>query len=216
MTRSAMATWTGVVPAANYAVGRAGRAVQLIVDHWMDGTIAAAEARFRNPASIVSAHYGIGRDGQIRQWVDEADTAYQAGDLGVNYLSIGIEHEGGPGVDFPDALYAASTSLHADIAARYGFALVLGQTVKRHRDIVPTQCPGTLDVERIVRQATGGIGADMPITREQYAAEIEPLVKETIKVMIQQDPATKAAVAAAAPGSTVDAVVKAIGAKLSA
>jgi hypothetical protein len=54
----------------------------------------------------------------------------------------------------------------------------------------------------------------MPITCEQYAAEIEPLVKETIQVMIQQDPITRAAIAAAGPGASVDAVVKAIGAKL--
>jgi len=54
----------------------------------------------------------------------------------------------------------------------------------------------------------------VPITRAQYAAEIEPLVKETILVMIQTDPATRAAVAAAAPSATVDAVVRAISAKL--
>ena len=52
-----------------------------------------------------------------------------------------------------DALYAASAGLHAEIASRYGLALAVGTTVLPHHAIVPTECPGTLDLDRIVREA---------------------------------------------------------------
>jgi hypothetical protein len=52
-----------------------------------------------------------------------------------------------------DALYVASARLHADIASRHSIALAVGATVLPHHAIVPTECPGTLDLDRIVRQA---------------------------------------------------------------
>ena len=52
-----------------------------------------------------------------------------------------------------DALYEASARLHADIAARYGIALSPGETLVPHSAIVPTQCPGLLDIARIAHQA---------------------------------------------------------------
>ena len=110
--------------------------------------------RFKDPSSILSAHYVIGQDGRIAQLVSEDDTAYHAGRYDVNLRSIGIEHEAGPAMAPTDALYAASAELHADIAVRHGLDLAVGTTVLPHRAIVPTECPGTLDLDRIVRQAT--------------------------------------------------------------
>ncbi len=109
--------------------------------------------RFKDPASILSAHYVIGSDGRIAQLVSEDDTAYHAGVYSVNERSIGIEHEAGPAMPPSDRLYAASAQLHAEIASRHGLALEVGTTVLPHRAIVPTECPGTLDLDRIVREA---------------------------------------------------------------
>src|SRR5438034_11541785 len=109
--------------------------------------------RFKDPASILSAHYVVGQDGRIAQLVSEDDTAYHAGRYEVNLRSIGIEHEAGPAMPPSDALYAASARLHIDIARRYGLELSVGTTVLPHHAIVPTECPGTLDLERIVREA---------------------------------------------------------------
>ena len=106
-----------------------------------------------DPNSHVSAHYIVGQDGRVLQLVSEDDTAYQAGQYSANQRSIGIEHEASGMLPPSDALYEASARLQADIAARYGFALTVGETVIPHRAIVPTQCPGTLDLARIVRQA---------------------------------------------------------------
>jgi len=127
--------------------------VELIVDHWTVVMFEGAIRRFLNPASILSAHYVIGSDGRIAQLVSENDTAYHAGVFSVNQRSIGIEHEAGPAMPPSDALYAASARLHADVAARHGLALQVGTTVLPHHAIVPTECPGTLDLDRIVREA---------------------------------------------------------------
>jgi N-acetylmuramoyl-L-alanine amidase len=146
--------WRGPVPASNHAVGRGGNSVELIVDHWTVVMYEGAIRRFKDPASILSAHYVIGTDGRIAQLVSEDDTAYHAGVFSVNQRSIGIEHEAGPAMPPSEALYAASARLHADIANRHGLTLAVGTTVLPHHAIVPTECPGTLDLERIVREAT--------------------------------------------------------------
>jgi hypothetical protein len=145
--------WRGPVPASNHAVGRDGNSVELIVDHWTVVMFEGAIRRFKDPASILSAHYVIGSDGRIAQLVSEDDTAYHAGEFSVNQRSIGIEHEAGPAMPPSEALYAASARLHADIASRYGLRLDVGATVLPHGAIVPTECPGTLDLDRIVREA---------------------------------------------------------------
>src|SRR6267143_3233418 len=145
--------WRGPVPESNYTAGRDGNAITLIVDHWTVVMFEAAVRRFLTPGSALSAHYVIGQDGRIAQLVSEDDTAYHAGKYDVNLRSVGIEHEAGPAMPPTDALYAASAQLHREIADRHGLALEVGTTVLPHHAIVPTECPGTLDLDRIVRQA---------------------------------------------------------------
>jgi hypothetical protein len=146
--------WRGPVPQSNYTVGREGNAVELIVDHWTVVMFEGAVRRFKDPASVLSAHYLVGQDGRIAQLVSEDDTAYHAGKFDVNLRSIGIEHEAGPAMPPTDALYAASAQLHRAIADRQGLTLAVGTTVLPHHAIVPTECPGTLDLDRIVREAS--------------------------------------------------------------
>jgi hypothetical protein len=145
--------WRGPIPESNFTVGRAGNAVGLIVDHWTVVMFEGAIRRFKDPASRLSAHYVIGQDGRVAQLVSEGDTAYHAGKFDVNLRSIGIEHEASPTMAPTDALYAASAKLHREIAARHGLTLNVGSTVLPHHAIVPTECPGTLDLDRIVRNA---------------------------------------------------------------
>jgi N-acetyl-anhydromuramyl-L-alanine amidase AmpD len=154
------------VPASNHTVGRDGNTVELIVDHWTVVMFDGAIRRFKDPASILSAHYVIGSDGRIAQLVSEEDTAYHAGVFSVNQRSIGIEHEAGPAIPPSEALYSASARLHADIASRHGLALAVGKTVLPHRAIVPTECPGSLDLDRIVREALDALKEDDMFTEE--------------------------------------------------
>lgn len=74
----------------NYS--RSGNQPRLFIVHMMQGTLEGTDSWFRNPRSEVSAHFGVGRDGTIYQWVDTEDIAWHA--VAANPHSIGVEHEG--------------------------------------------------------------------------------------------------------------------------
>lgn len=71
----------------------------------MAGSLASCDSWFSNPASQVSAHYGVGLDGDFHRFVDRHDTAWANGLLelgnvwpgpaGVNpnWLTVSIETE---------------------------------------------------------------------------------------------------------------------------
>jgi hypothetical protein len=138
--------------AGNYQVGR-NLPISRITFHYIYGDAQAAINRFQTPGVEVSSTYVIGSDGQVYQMVKESDTPYSDGDFTSNSKTISIEHAGGNGVPYTDAMYESSIQLVRDLIARYGMS-----DFKRHRDIIATACPGDLDVERII---SGAQGADM-------------------------------------------------------
>jgi hypothetical protein len=164
--------WIGGVPRTNFMTGRYGNPATIVIDHWMAGSFDSAVARFRQYGTIVSAHYLIRQDGYIAQMVRDDDTAYHAGDWDTNLISIGIEHEASPTIVPSDALYAASAWLHARLAGTHGIHLVLGETVKPHNAIVPTKCPGTLDIARILREAGSDMAFATDPDAQQYVKEV--------------------------------------------
>lgn len=116
-------------PAAsqNFAVGRGGERASAIVIHGTDGSYASAMSWFHNPSARTSAHYLVrASDGEITQFVAEADSAFHA--RGVNRTTIGIEHEFDPrhGVVYTAAQYRSSATLVCAIARRYGIPLDRG------------------------------------------------------------------------------------------
>lgn len=130
----------------NYTGGREGTAVDRIVIHYIVGTLAAADATFADPASGVSAHYGIG-EGALHQYVSEMNTAWHAGNWSMNLRSIGIEHSADAD-RAPDAFtYDTSIELCARICADYG--LDPQTQIIPHGSVVPTACPGTVSLQRI-------------------------------------------------------------------
>jgi len=75
---------------------RNGERIRRVIMHYttsrnVNGTV----SHFRNPASRVSAHYVIARDGEIIQMVLDTDKAWHA--KNANAESIGIEHSAAPG-----------------------------------------------------------------------------------------------------------------------
>jgi len=129
----------------NYQKGRGGHIPVKIVIHVEDGSREGTASWFANPASNVSAHYGVNSDGSIDQFVQETDTAFQAGNFAVNQSSIGVEHEGrpaaGPWVPTNEQLIA-SAALVADICKRYGIRPG-PDTIIPHSSINPAhRCPG--------------------------------------------------------------------------
>lgn len=120
--------WKG---SPNFWIGRKGYKPELVVIHIMDGTLFGTDAWFANPASQVSAHYGIGKSGEIHQYVKEEDAAWHAGrvdapsskliktNVNPNLYTIGIEHEGKPEDKWTDAMKQASALLICDICQHW-------------------------------------------------------------------------------------------------
>ena len=89
--RCPFASWTA---SPNFTKGRSGAAIDRIVVHQTDGQprLDRAVEHLANPDSEhrVSAHFLIGREGEVVQLVDVGDTAWHCS--GWNKSSIGIEH----------------------------------------------------------------------------------------------------------------------------
>jgi N-acetyl-anhydromuramyl-L-alanine amidase AmpD len=74
--------WVGCA-ATNMERRRKGQAPRAVVQHLMTGTLAGTDYWFKKPrpAAPSSAHFGIGPDGEIHQYVLVEDTAYSNGIL---------------------------------------------------------------------------------------------------------------------------------------
>lgn len=119
---------------------------------------AAARDRLCDPASGVSAHYLIGRDGTLWPLVAEEARAWHsgagawAGRGDVNSRSIGIELDNDGASPFSAPLMARLESLLADILGRWGIAPA---GVIAHSDMAPERKrdPGPrFDWRRLARQ----------------------------------------------------------------
>jgi len=156
--------WIGCA-ADNFRKGRHGHLPKAIVIHIIVGSLEAANLTFKDPRSSVSAHYGVGKTGDIHQFVDEADTAFHAGivvrptwklidpQVNPNYYTIGIEHEGQAQDIWPDEQYATSAGLVKEIAARWKIPLDRDHVIM-HREIRASKtCPGAADIDRLLREA---------------------------------------------------------------
>lgn len=112
-----------LIGSPNKDKGHEGFRPEAIVIHIMEGTLKGTDAWFKNEESGVSAHYGIGKQGEIHQYVGESDTTWHSGrlvsptwrllkpDVNPNWYTIGIEHEGRADTPWSDALYKASARL---------------------------------------------------------------------------------------------------------
>ncbi|RBP98448.1 N-acetylmuramoyl-L-alanine amidase [Bifidobacterium aemilianum] len=154
--------WVG---SPNHYQGRNGYGVDHITLHIMVGHLAGTDAVFANPGSTASAHYGIGADGTIHQYVAETDGSYSDANWESNNSTISIEHEGGmDGVPCTRACLDASAELMADIARRYGWDRLwhegLDGNVWLHREVpgtdhagCPDLAPNGLDVDYVIDKA---------------------------------------------------------------
>lgn len=152
------------IASPNFTHGRAGQDVHAVVIHVIEGSLASCDSWFATPASRVSAHYGIGLKGEVHQYVVEENAAWHAGRVdhptwaGIrpgnpNLYTIGIEHEGTASSVWPEALYARSAQLVAEICLRYELPIDRAHIVG-HREIYAKKtCPGKGDVDRIVKLA---------------------------------------------------------------
>lgn len=163
-------TWRG---SPNFTRGRPA-VVDRIVIHWFGtGTLESADARFQNKTNQVSAHYGVSK-GRIWQWVREEDIAYHAGNWQINQRSVGIEHDATVDHPLSDDDYQLTASLVAQIALRHDIPLDRAHIVG-HREIKPTQCPGSVDIDRIIMLAKANMDVRLKLQlvfNNQYPEDI--------------------------------------------
>ena len=169
--------WKG---SPNHYTGRQGYGVTHITLHIMVGYLAGTDSTFANSASQASAHYGIGADGTIHQYVSERDGSYSDANYMSNNSTISIEHEGGmaQGAVCTQACIDASARLCADIARRYGWRKLwhdgLKGNVWLHREIpgtdhaaCPDLAPNGLPYQQVIDKANNLLeGQEMALTDE--------------------------------------------------
>jgi len=134
------------IKATHFSSGRSGRKIETITIHHMAGVLTAEQCgRIFQGNRQASAHYGVGSDGRIAQYVDEADTAWSNSNWDSNCKSVTIEtSNSSAGGNWPisDTVLNSLIRLVADVAKRNNITLVKGKTVVWHQMYIATTCPG--------------------------------------------------------------------------
>ena len=168
-------TWIG---SPNHYQGRNGYHITHITLHIMVGHLTGTDSIFQHPNGA-SAHYGIGADGTIHQYVSEDNGSWSDANYTSNNSTISIEHEGGMnGIPCTQACMDASAQLCADIAQRQGWTHLqhdgLNGNIWLHREIpgtdhagCPDLAPNSLDVNYVINKANQLLeGTNMPNAQE--------------------------------------------------
>lgn len=148
---------------------RGGDSAEAIVLHIADGTLAGCDSWFNDPTAKVSAHFCIGKDGAVHQYIYLSNGAWANGIIEAGYTAalitengydnpnswtISIEHEGNWPETPTAAQYAASVALTAWLFKNVLFTghatgvKVDRKHILRHADISPlsrANCPGWPD-----------------------------------------------------------------------
>jgi N-acetylmuramoyl-L-alanine amidase len=159
-------------PSPNFITGRKKYKPEAIVIHIMEGTLAGTDSWFGNTQSKVSAHYGVGRSGEVHQFVDENNIAWHAGRvtnptwslikkvgsglyINPNYYTVGIEHEGTVDTDWTVEMYESTATLIAEIAQRWNIPIDRNHVIGHHEIYAVKACPGQrVDFGKLISLAT--------------------------------------------------------------
>lgn len=143
--------WTNHKGYPDGSSGRKGTKIDKIFVHHMAGVLTAKQCGNVFKSREASAHYGIGCDGKIGQYVKEEDAAWHAGNMSYNLRSIGIElsNDGGAKTNWhvADKTIAKCIDLIVDICKRNGIKKInytgdLKGNLCMHTWVASTSCPG--------------------------------------------------------------------------
>ncbi len=131
---------------SNYTNRNRGvKQIDMIIVHVAQGSYSGTINWFQYSGSDVSAHYVVGRKGQVAQCVHNEDIAWHAGNWNYNKKSIGIEHAGyaGDPNTWTDRMYRSSAKLSAYLSRRFNIP-VDRRHIIGHREVpgVNKTCPG--------------------------------------------------------------------------
>lgn len=150
------------VELTDHKSSRDGTEIDHIVIHYttsrnIEGTI----SHFKHGSPEVSAHYIVGRDGELVQMVPDAERAWHAGKSDMNARSIGIEHVAAAGDAITPEQARTSLALIRWLMQEYGISI---DHVIPHVCVKPTSCCGDLFKE------FGG-GANKPCSVQKAALD---------------------------------------------
>ncbi|GAB4283910.1 MAG: hypothetical protein Kow0081_0770 [Candidatus Dojkabacteria bacterium] len=178
----------------NYWKGRGGYHPEAIVIHIAEGWIGGAYSWFNNPNSQASAHYMVGKSGNVWQFVDDNNTAWHAGGVnkpswsllkpGItpNLYTIGIEHEGFSGEKFTEQMYNSSAELLANLARKFQIPLDREHIIGHNKinSISRGRCPGNgVDLDKLINLSKNKLGEQKMITElQQKISDLENRIKQ--------------------------------------
>lgn len=156
MSNSPLVTYTKLSP--NHS-GRRNHVIDTVSIHCMAGnaSVETCGALFADPSRKASSNYGIGSDGRIALYVDEANRSWCTSSASNDNRAVTIEvanNGGAPDWPVSDKAYAALLDLVTDICKRNGIKKLLwkgdksliGQVNKQnmtvHRWFAAKACPG--------------------------------------------------------------------------
>lgn len=148
-----------VIPSPNHSGART-RAIDTVSIHCMAGdlSVESCGALFARPSTRASSNYGIGSDGRVALYVDEANRSWcsSSAENDDRAVTIEVANCGGADEGWPvsEAAYDSLIDLLTDVCRRNGIAKLLwrsdrslvGQTDKQnmtvHRWFAQKSCPG--------------------------------------------------------------------------
>ena len=189
MSNSSLVTYTKRSP--NHS-GRRNHVIDTISIHCMagDASVETCGALFADPSRKASSNYGIGSDGRIALYVEEANRSWCTSSASNDHRAITIEvanNGGAPDWPVSDRAYAALLDLLTDICRRNGIKKLLwkgdkaliGQVEQQnmtvHRWFAAKACPGDYLYSR-----HGQIAAEVNrrLEEEEEPMDIAKLISE--------------------------------------
>ena len=178
----------------NFWAGRKGYGPIAFVIHIMEGSLSGTDAWFANPASQVSSHFGIGKAGEVHQYVKIEDSAWHAGvvknptwklikksllgaTINPNYYTIGIECEGRAG----DVWHEEQMASICEVIKQFrGDIIISRDTVVSHNEIASYKEDMSLWIEEILKRINGA-KAETPL--ESKIAEAIRLISQALETL---------------------------------
>lgn len=148
MSNSSLVNTTVWCAEGNYTHGRSGRNIEMVTLHHMAGVLSAEQCGkvFQQAGRGASAHYGIGKSGEVGLYVDEYNTAWANANWDSNCKAVTIELSNSKiGGNYPvsDVVLNKAIDLIVDIFKRNNLGkCVKGKNLTWHSMYSKTYCPG--------------------------------------------------------------------------
>lgn len=186
MSNSPLVVHTRISPNSTIRTAK----IDSIIIHHMGSTalsIEACGAGFASPARKASAHYGVGTDGRIGQYVDESRRAWTSNSWRHDDRAVTMEVANDtryPDWHVSDAALASTIDLCADICRRNGIPRLnytgdLSGNLLMHKWLFNTECPGpylSSKFRYIADEVNRRLGVEVP--EAEKPEEVTPEVPE--------------------------------------